>query len=389
MRIGKDLRVGLVSQAPFPIGNVSTMRYTSYMKTLIQNGIYSYVLIYCPTRMAAHIKKSSGFFKGIEFQYSTLITWKKYNLWNKGFYLSKGLFNSISYLNSKNLSTLILYGDNSFIVTFFYWLYTRVTKKRFIGDRSEYPSVNDRKSKLKMYVYGLKQRMFDGMIIMTKQLMSFYSQYSKREDFLFFLPMTIDPLRFEGLKKEIQKKPYIAVVFGTHNRDGLMESLRSYELYCKKGGKYDLQLIGDYENMPNKVALDALIKSSMYKERIHILGTLPNDSVPRVLYNASVLLTTPNSYVSGGFPTKLGEYMLSGVPIVATKVGELLDYIEQNVDMLMCEPRDYESISNCILKLEGDSLLSQTLSINAKRKAQDVFCADSYIDSFLKFIALK
>ncbi len=389
MSVIKELRVGLVSQAPFPVGNVSTMRYTSYMKALFQNGIYSYVLIYCPTRMAAHIKTSSGSFNGIEFQYSTLTTWKKYNLWNKGYYLFKGLLNSISYLNSKNLSTLILYGDNSFVVTFFYWLYTRVTKKRFIGDRSELPSVNERKSKLKMSVYALKQRMFDGMIIMTKQLMSFYSQYSRRKDFLFLLPMTIDPLRFEGLKKKIQERPYIAVVFGTHNRDGLVESLRSYELYCKKGGTYELQLIGDYENMPNKVELDALIKSLKFKERIHILGKLPNDSVPRILYNASVLLTTPNFYISGGFPTKLGEYMLSEVPIVATKVGELLDYIEPGIDMLMSEPRDYESISSCMLKLEGDSMLAQTLSRNAKRKAQNVFCVDSYMDSFLKFLALK
>lgn len=128
MKKDKDLRVGLISQAPFPIGNVSTMRYSSYMKTLANNGTYSYVLIYCPTRMAAHIKQASGTYDNIEFQYSTLITWKKYNLLNKVYYLFKGLFNSISYLNSKNLSTLILYGDNSFTVTLFYWLYTRLTK---------------------------------------------------------------------------------------------------------------------------------------------------------------------------------------------------------------------------------------------------------------------
>lgn len=386
MKKDKDLRVGLISQAPFPIGNVSTMRYSSYMKTLANNGTYSYVLIYCPTRMAAHIKQASGTYDNIEFQYSTLITWKKYNLLNKVYYLFKGLFNSISYLNSKNLSTLILYGDNSFTVTLFYWLYTRLTKKRFIGDRSELPSKNERKSKSKMFIYGLKQKMFDGMIIMTKQLMKFYSQYSKRDDFLFFLPMTIDPTRFDGLQKEKQDKPYIAVVFGTHNRDGLLETLMSFDLYCKKGGQYDLWLIGDYENMPNKRELDVQYESSKNKERIHILGKLPNDSVPKVLYNASMLLTTPNLYVSGGFPTKLGEYMLSGVPIVATKVGELLDYIEPNVDMLMSNPKDYESISNNLLVLERDVSFAHKLSINARKKAQKVFCANSYIETLSSFL---
>ena len=383
------LRIALVTHAPFPVGNVSTMRYSSYLKAMCNAGVYSYVLVYCPTRMANHIKKTSGIFDGIEYQYSTLITWKKYNLINKVYYLFKGLFNSIAYLNSKNITTLILYGDNPFIVTFFYWLYTRLTKKRFIGDRSELPSVQERSSKLKLFIYGIKQRMFDGMIIMTKQLMHFYSQYSDDINFLFFLPMTIDPTRFIGLKKETQKEPYIAVVFGNHNRDGLLESLKTFELYCKKGGQYALKLIGDYKNMPNKADLDAQINASMYKERIQIMGKIPNDSVPIVLINASILLTTPNFYISGGFPTKLGEYMLSGVPIVATKVGELLDYVEPNVDMLMSNPADYESISDNLLRLERDKYLSQTLSINAKYKAKNVFCANSYISSLISFLQKK
>lgn len=386
--MSRELRVGLISQAPFPIGNVSTMRYTSYMKVLAQHEIYSYVLIYCPTRMAAHIKESSGTYMDIDYQYSTLITWEKYNIWNKVYYLFKGLYNSISYLNSKKLSTLILYGDNPFIVTCFYWLYCKLTDKRFIGDRSELPTVEERKSQFKMFVYGLKQRMFDGMIIMTKQLMQFYSQYSKKQDFLFFMPMTIDPTRFKGLRKKRINKPYIAVVFGTHNRDGLIESLKSYELYCNKGGKYDIRLIGDYENMPNRTSLDELIALSAYKERIHILGKLPNDRVPNILFNASILLTTPNFYVSGGFPTKLGEYMLSGVPIVATKAGELLDYIEPELDILMCEPGDFENISDSLLRIERDEILAKTLADNARTKANNVFCADSYVDDLLSFVSV-
>ena len=51
------LRIALVTHAPFPVGNVSTMRYSSYLKAMCKAGVYSYVLIYCPTKMAAHIKK--------------------------------------------------------------------------------------------------------------------------------------------------------------------------------------------------------------------------------------------------------------------------------------------------------------------------------------------
>lgn len=381
-----ELRLAVVTQAPFPQGNVSTMRYSSYLKPLADLGVYSYVLIYCPTRMAAHIKDRSGIFEGINYQYATDITWKKYNILNKIWYLTKGLINSVSYLNQNTINTVILYGDNPFVVNFVFWAYTRITGKKYLGDRSELPSIQERKSKFKMLIYGLKQRMFDGMIVMTKQLMTFYCQYSKRKDFLFFLPMTIDPTRFDGLKRTSQKKPYIAVVFGTHNRDGLMETLQSYELYCIKGGNYDIHLIGDYERMPNKKELDKQLLSSQYQDRIHVLGKQSNERVPEILYNASALLTTPNNYVSGGFPTKLGEYMLSGVPIVATKAGELLDYIEPDVDMLICEPGDFDGISNSLLRVERDVALAEFLSENARNKAKTVFCADSYVNGLLSFI---
>lgn len=381
-----ELRVAVVTQAPFPHGNVSTMRYSSYLKPIADSGVYSYVLVYCPTRMAAHIKESSGIYEGINYQYATDITWRKYNFVNKIWYLIKGLVNSVSYLNNNNINTIILYGDNPFIVNLFFWAYTRIAGKKYLGDRSELPSVRERKSRFRMFVYGLKQRVFDGMIIMTKQLMEFYSQYSPKTDFLFFLPMTIDPSRFDGLKRTKQVRPYIAVVFGTHNRDGLLESLESYELYCKKGGNYDILLIGDYDKMPNKEELDTQLLLSQYKDRIHILGKQPNEKVPEILLNASALLTTPNYYVSGGFPTKLGEYMLSGVPVIATKAGELLDYVEPNVDMLVCEPGDFDGISDSLLKVENDRTLADYLSVNAKNKAKTVFCADYYIDGLLHFI---
>lgn len=72
-------RIAVVTQAPFPVGNVSTLRYTSYLKSLSKNGAFTYVLIYCPTRMATHIKQQSGITEdGIKFRYATDITWRKY-----------------------------------------------------------------------------------------------------------------------------------------------------------------------------------------------------------------------------------------------------------------------------------------------------------------------
>ena len=383
------IRVAVVTHAPFPKGNVSTMRFTSYLRSLAEAGCFAYVLIYCPTRMAASNIQSSGDYLGIQYQYSTDITWRKYNIFNKIKYLCKGLINSVSYLKKNSINTIILYGDNPFIVNMFYRVVCTLCHMKYLGDRSELPTVDVRKSRVRLYIYGLKQKMFDGLIVMTKELQEFYSRYYSRKSQVFLLPMTIDPHRFDGVEKQIVEKEYIAIVFGTHNRDGLHESLCSYQRYRELGGTFELKLIGNFTSMPNYSTLKSLINSMPYKEDVHILGPLANEEVPYILKNASCLLTTPNKYISGGFPTKLGEYMLSGTPIVATAAGELTDYISPGEEMFLCEPGNIEDIATSILKVEQDILYAKSLTAKARSTALKKFCADSYRDDLILFFTDK
>ena len=381
-------RVVLLTLASFPVGNVSTLRYTSYLKSLYSNDVEPYVVIYSPSNMARQQPARKGTVDGIKFFYSTKPTWTYGCIPEKIIYLIIGIVSSIRYLNKISPDVIILYGDNLFIINIIFGIYAKLKSIKYIGDRSELPPEKIRDSRWKMLLYGLKQKMFDGMIIMTKQLMQFYGQYSKNPHFCFFMPMTIDPSRFKGLTRKNVAHPYIAVVFGIHNRDGLSDTIKSFEYYCKKGGSYELRLIGDFESMPNYDELNTMIQHSTFKNRIIILGRQPNNVIPAILVNASILMTTPKYYISGGFPTKLGEYMLSGVPVVATKTGELLDYIEPEKDMLMCEPGDIEAISDALLRIENDDCLAKHLSHNALIKAKAAFCADSYINDFKSFLEL-
>ena len=381
------LRCALVTMAPFPVGNVSTIRFSSYMQTLAKLGFFSYILVYCPTTMARKIHNRFGVFNGIHYQYATKITWKSDCFFEKLIYLVVGLVKSLYYLKKERINTVILYGDNYLIVTLFFFIVCKFLGIRFIGDRSELPSIAERNSKYKSFVYEKKQKLFDGMIVMTKRLKDFYSMIFPNNDSLFFLPMTIDPDRFKNIVKEQVSKPYIAVVFGTHNRDGLEESLKAFAVYKNElKGSFNLVLVGDYMNMPNKKTLDDLIQRNQLNDFVEIKGLVQNDLVPQILKNASCLLTTPNFYVSGGFPTKLGEYMLSGVPIVATSAGELLDYVVPNKELLMCSVGNVEEIAKNISYVEKNSDQCERMSRKAFDKASTVFNADTYKIELVKFL---
>lgn len=64
--------------------------------------------------------------------------------------------------------------------------------------------------------------------------------------------------------------------------------------------------------------------------------------MPQMLKNAEALvLDRPNSLQAQyGFPTKLGEYLLTGNPVVVTKVGDIPLYLKDGVSALLSEDRN-------------------------------------------------
>lgn len=383
----EQMRCAVITMAPFPKGNVSTLRYTSYLLSLVKKNVYAMVLVYCPTLMAKHIHSLCGSYKGIKYQYATKATWDKFSpMFVKAFYLFIGLFKSIRYLKTNKINVLILYGENPFIVNAFYYIVCKIENIKYLGDRSEYPSLSVRRSKIKSWIYKKKIGLFDGMIVMTHELDEYYSLCSKRNNFCFLLPMTIDIGRFDNLG-ERHRGGYIAAVFGTHNRDGLYETLLAFHHYIELQGIYDLWLIGNYASMPNKSDLDELIVKFHLKSRVRILGEVSIDKVPEILYNASCLITTPNFYISGGFPTKLGEYMLSGTPIVATSAGEIESYINDGQEILLASPGDTEKIAENLIFVEQNPNVAAVMALNAQKKVRKVFCADTYVDDLINFVS--
>jgi len=383
----KDLRCGLVSSNPFPIGNVSTLRYSSYMMALAKVGCFSKIYIYTPSRTAKPNKVISGTHKGVHFDYTAgKISLKKRNFISMYYYLIKGLIKSWKKICDDNINCLILYGENRWIVNLFYKSLCVLKHIKFYGDRSEYPSSAIMKSPIRKKLYSMKISWFDGMILMTDALNSFYSNLLIEKKSTFLLPMTIDPSRFNNVLKQIVNQQYIAVVFGTHNRDGIDDSIIAYNKYREKGGNFNLHLIGDYNNMPNKPVLDNIIKNSKFYKDIIICGSVQNNLVPQILANASCLLTTPLEYSSGGFPTKVGEYMLSMTPIVATSAGDLLKFIQPDKEALFAPPHDIDKIADLLLFIENHPNEAHIMATNAREKVLRVFNADTYIGDLIKFL---
>ena len=71
-------------------------------------------------------------------------------------------------------------------------------------------------------------------------------------------------------------------------------------------------------------------------------GVIPAEQMPQMLKNACVLvLARPDSLQAQcGFPTKLGEYLLTGNPVVVTRVGDIPLFLENQKTALLAEQRN-------------------------------------------------
>ena len=111
-----------------------------------------------------------------------------------------------------------------------------------------------------------------------------------------------------------------------------------------------LELIG---SAPEKdiIRLMNKVESLDLNDVISFLGSKKADEIPSILANSDlmVLARPDNNQAKAGFPTKLGEYLASGKPVVITKTGEISKYLTDNISAYLSEPGDINDFAGRII----------------------------------------
>ena len=115
--------------------------------------------------------------------------------------------------------------------------------------------------------------------------------------------------------------------------------------------------------------------------RVRFLGATGE---PERLLRAADLLVQPSHWEAA--PFGVIEAMASGLPVVATRVGGMAEYLTDGVNALMCEPRDPEGLARQLRRMIGDAGLRRRLGDAGHATAvrdfdQAVVCA-RYADLF-------
>lgn len=355
------MKIAIVNTLPVPSGNASVNRLLSYAKVLVQLGNDVTVL------SSARSTEKKGVTDGVKYM----------NYGNRG--LIKALLSILKSIRKEKPEVVILV-SNSLLLIYPLWLTCKTSGVKLLQEKSEFPFVLQNTSSLgrayaKLYV-GTTYKLFDGLIVMTKPLMAYFKDKVRKKAQLFEMPMTVDCERFEISKNESDFGNYIAYCGDmAGNKDGVVNLIEAFDIASKKINGVKLLLIGGSSNS-DEFAKIRQYAESLNNERIVFYGRADRDEIPQLLVNAKALaLARPSSLQSsGGFPTKLGEYLSTGNPVIVTKVGDISNYLNEE-NAFVVEPDNNKDFADAIVRAFENYDVAMQVGAKGKEVANIVFNA--------------
>ena len=201
-------------------------------------------------------------------------------------------------------------------------------------------------SKLRMHTIKRAK----GLIVISKALKKYYSENGIEGDKILVSNMTVDTSRFEGLEKQ-EVPRYIAYCGAISNhKDGVDVLIKAFAKVTQQVNELKLFIAGKFV-IPEEESFDKQLAESLgIKDRVVFTGPILSTEIPQFLKNAEclVLARPDNKQAQYGFPTKLGEYLLTGNPVVVTAVGEIPLYLKNRQDAYLPKPGDENDVASCI-----------------------------------------
>lgn len=272
------------------------------------------------------------------------------------------------------------------------FVYSWFPKLHVYHEKSEYPELHLAsqpwliRQEFKRYISTCRK--IDGIFPISYSLKDYFISKGVADEKLQVINMTVDPSRFVALKKDETAEKYIAYCGAVSNyKDGVDVLIKSFAIVAKQIPNIKLYIIGGFPFKKDKEEDYALVEALGLNERVDFTGPITREQMPQTLKNAEalVLARPDNIQAKYGFPTKLGEYLLTGNPVVVTRVGDIPQFLEDGESAYMAEPGNVEEIAQKMIEAVS-SPDAKIIGQNGADVAMREFNSETESKKIIKFI---
>jgi glycosyltransferase involved in cell wall biosynthesis len=286
--------------------------------------------------------------------------------------------------------SFMLFGE-SFMMLKSLQIILSMYKVRVYHERGEHPYYNDnvgffKKINIHLYMRYVVPR-FTALFVISTALEEYFakwiSNYSNNPR-VFLLPMLVDldslgdSTMSNGeiqvsIANDTKDIVFVGSLYG--DKDGVYDLIKAFSFICDEFPHSRLILIGDNRDRTRMEKIHLAMKKVPSPDRVVFTGLLSRVEVGEWLRRSYCLaLSRPdNKQARYGFPTKLGEYLASGKPVVVTSVGDIPLYLKDNHDSFICHPDDPREFAHKLHMCLSDELRASSVGDNGYKLAQTIF----------------
>lgn len=266
---------------------------------------------------------------------------------------------------------VVFYGEHLFFSLFRLYAW----KTNLVIERNEYPNsliIQGRQSLVTKYIslqFVKHLKYASAFVTCSSYLKKYYAQFLYQQN-IIISPLIVDTDSFLVSSKvsNIEKRIVYCGSFN-NNKDGVPILIKAFAQIQNMIPEYTLHLIGG-GTYDNEKDIKDLIEALGIKNKVCLVGILPHNKVVEYYSTASILvLARPNNkQAEGGMPSKVAEYLSSGVPSVLTNVGDLSEYFKDGYNCYLAKPSSINSFAEKIIECVNSD--NTQLVINALETAK-------------------
>lgn len=257
-------------------------------------------------------------------------------------------------------------------------LATKIKKAKIVRELCEYPYVFDKQTMHirlnRWFELNFVFPLFDGFIPISHSLCELADQYKSKRAKCIIVPILVeDAIEPTDDVVSPYNVPYI-IHTGTmlEQKDGISIILKAFAKVLKK---QNIRLVFTGPHANNNCPYIGLIRELGIEDNVELLGMVSMEEVNRLQQFASLsIVYKPNNLQTRNcFPTKLGEVLLNGIPVIITDVGDANRYLKDGESAYIVKDGNIQQLSDRIMDVLSNPIRSHEIGMNGKSIAQRDF----------------
>ena len=371
----------------FPYGYASTSRTLLYARGLHMAGSQVRVICLGPSEypgIGVLNQDTEGIFEEIAFEYTCGTPVRGKTQFKQTGLVLKGLMVAARRIFTQkrdSLDAIILYSDR-WVAILLFGLIAKITRTIYIYERCEEPFYQGEQNLIwrlvsTLYTHTL-YRLFDGVIVISDYLWKYMQTRTRKDTLKIKVPILVNIAEFTSSATQplLLDGKYIAYCGSLNEtKDGVLTIMKAFSGIAQDFPDVNLLLIGDSIRKSQIPPFKAYAQELEISDRVIFTGLISRQKLILYLRHAVLLtLARPATRQSkASFPTKLGEYLACGKPVLATDTGEISTYLQDGVNVFLSPPNNLPAFTERLRYILLHPEESQKVGLCGQSAAKNFF----------------